>query len=102
MKKRKDNLTDIVEQLPKVEVNNNPKPAKNQQVMNSDGELVTLGLKSKHRDRNTIHGNLLELSITKKIEEIVRTETEKVLDKLAKQIVAKIEERLKKDRLLEK
>lgn len=51
--KKKDNLTDVVEQLPKSDTSeipkaseSDPKPKKDeQQVINSEGEVITLGQK---------------------------------------------------------
>ena len=47
---KKDNLTDVVEQLPKVTIpagntSNEPRPQPQQQVINNNGETVTLGQK---------------------------------------------------------
>jgi len=44
--KQKDNLTDVVQQLPKEPApkpTNPPEPKKPQQVVSSDGEVITLG-----------------------------------------------------------
>lgn len=53
MIKRKDNLTDVIEQLPKVETVNVPKPPEKkpekkpeQTVIGNGGETITLGQKS--------------------------------------------------------
>jgi hypothetical protein len=50
--KKKDNLTDVVEQLPKAETFEAPKTEEEkskkepeQQVVNSEGEVITLGQK---------------------------------------------------------
>jgi hypothetical protein len=46
---KKDNLTDIIQQpIPKTPINNTPKPVnQTQQVVNPQGQTVTLGLKKK-------------------------------------------------------
>lgn len=50
--KKKDNLTDVVEQLPKADISeipktsdSDPKPKDEQQVVNSEGEVITLNQK---------------------------------------------------------
>lgn len=98
MLKRKDNLTDVVEQLPKNEVVNNPNPPKNQQVVGVDGEMITLGHKSNKTGRNHIKGKSFEL---RDIERMVKEAVKEEVDKLADKIVEKVGRKLKEKGLFE-
>ena len=64
MLKRKDNLTDVVEQLPKAPVSIPAQSSNDQQVLNPMGELVTLGQDKGKSGTKDIQGFPLELAIT--------------------------------------
>jgi hypothetical protein len=115
MIKRKDNLTDLAEELPKVEVVENPNPPKNQQVVDSEGELITLGNKNKKKKNLSTYGKSFEL-IERIIKETIEKETDKIsnkikekiekaivekeLDKMAETIIEKVEKKLKEEGLI--
>jgi len=80
MWKRKDNLTDVVEQLPKVDVSASAEPSKDQQVINPAGELVTLGHEKDKTASKDIQGFLLELSPTQ-IRDIISNAFDKAIEK---------------------
>ncbi|MFM2381524.1 MAG: hypothetical protein RLZZ76_291 [Candidatus Parcubacteria bacterium] len=61
MLKRKDNLTDVVEQLPKAPVSTPAQSSNDQQVLNPMGELVTLGQEKGKSNTKDIQGYSLEL-----------------------------------------
>ncbi|NBV76627.1 hypothetical protein EBR66_00445 [bacterium] len=61
MWKRKDNLTDLTERLPNVDVSAPPAPSVDQQVVNPYGEIVTLGNKKPENPAKEIKGIPLEL-----------------------------------------
>ena len=84
MLKRKDNLTDVVEQLPKVPVSTPSQPSNDQQVVNPMGELVTLGHNQAKTDGKAIQGSSLELpveqikqAISNAFDEIAKRQREK-------------------------
>lgn len=93
MNKRKDNLTDVVEKLPKVEVNNSPKPPKNQQVVNVDGEVITLANKNNKNKNFITHKKSNELN---DIERIIKEVVDEEMDGFEEKVIQKITERLKK------
>ncbi len=80
MWKRKDNLTDVVEQLPKVDVSASSNSGGDQQVVNPAGELVTLGQKEEKTNTKEIQGFLLELSPTQLLE-IISNAFDKAIEK---------------------
>jgi hypothetical protein len=84
MLKRKDNLTDVVEQLPKVETSTPIQPSNDQQVLNPMGELVTLGQNQGKTDAKKIQGSSIELpieqikqAITNAFDEIAKRQRER-------------------------
>lgn len=94
MKRRKDNLTDLVERLPQAATSEVSNQSSNQQVMNGDGELVTLGQKPEKRRHSDTYGKVNELQ-KKEIQDLVRTAVEKEIDRAATKIVDKVEKMLK-------
>lgn len=88
MLKKKDNLTDFVEKLPKVEVSQTPEPAKNQQVVDSEGEIITLGNKSKENRNLGIYTKSHEL------QRVIEKTIEKELNKLKDKIIEAVKEEL--------
>ena len=95
MIKKKDNLTDIVEQLPKVETSDDTNSPKDQQVRDSDGDIITLGNKPQKKYRLVIKGKSFELTESE-LERIINEGVEKVSDKFADKIIKAVEEKLKK------
>lgn len=78
MWKRKDNLTDVVEQLPQVDVSDQNG---DQQVVNPAGELVTLGHEKDKVGSEDIQGFLLELSPTQ-LREIISNAFDKAIERM--------------------
>lgn len=78
MWKRKDNLTDVVEQVPKVSVSDQ---SGDQQVVNPAGELVTLGHEKDKAASKDIQGFLLELSPTQ-LREIISNALDKAIERI--------------------
>lgn len=97
MLKKKDNLTDFVEELPEAEVVETPEPQEEQQVVDSEGELITLANKSKKKKNLRIYGKSFEL---KDIERVVKETVREEIDKLGDKIVAVVEKKLKNKGLL--
>lgn len=58
MYRRKDNLTDLVETLPKTPTSESPQSSGDQQVVSGNGEVITLGQKP----RSSTNKSSLELS----------------------------------------
>jgi hypothetical protein len=94
MFKRKDNLTDLVEQIPKVEVSGESKPSKNQQVVDKDGDVVTLAGKPSKTKQQGTNDRLFELS-EKDIKHIVCTAIEQTTDAIVEQATARVIAKLK-------
>jgi hypothetical protein len=84
MLKKKDNLTDFVEKLPKVEVSQTPEPAKNQQVVDNEGELITLSNKNRENGDLRIYKKSFELQ--RVIKETIEKELEKMEEKIIKAV----------------
>lgn len=63
MIKQKDNLTDVVEHLPKVPAATTPQSGSGQQVLNPMGELVTLGQNEDKKEVKNIKASSIELPI---------------------------------------
>ena len=63
MLKQKDNLTDVVEHLPKVPTATTPQSGSGQQVLNPMGELVTLGQDQDKKEVKNIQASSIELPI---------------------------------------
>ncbi len=81
MWKRKDNLTDVVEQLPKVEISTPTEHSKDQQVVNPAGELVTLGHENDETISKDIQGFPLEL-LLKQVRETVSSALDKAIERM--------------------
>ncbi len=81
MRKRKDNLTDVVEQLPKVEISTSVEPSKEQQVVNPAGELVTLGHEKDRTTSKDTQGFPLEL-LLKQVRETVSNALDKAIENM--------------------
>jgi hypothetical protein len=94
MQKKKDNLTDVVEQLPKVETSDESNSPKDQQVIDSDGDIITLGNKPKKNVRLIIKGKSFELTESE-LEKMVKTIFEKELDKFADKVMEAFKKKLK-------
>lgn len=86
--KKKDNLTDFVEKLPKVEVSQTSEPAKNQQVIDSEGDLITLDNKNRENRNLGIYIKSHEL------QRVIEKTIEKELDKLKGKIIEAVKEEL--------
>ena len=82
---KKDNLTDAIEALERNDDDTAPKTG-NQQVVNNEGEIVTLGQKRDVKPSAPLKTNSLELSDKdlSEIKEIVASAVEKSLDKFLK------------------
>lgn len=93
MLKKKDNLTDVVEKLPKVEVSQTPEPVKNQQVIDSEGEIITLG------NKNRQNGNLGIYTKSHELQRVIEKTIEKELDKLKDKIIDVVRKELKNNNL---
>lgn len=93
MLKKKDNLTDFVEKLPEVEANQTPEPQEEQQVVDSEGELITLGNKNRENRDLRIHTKSHEL------QRVIEKTIEKEFDKLRDSIIAVVKEELKNKNL---
>lgn len=89
MLKKKDNLTDFVEKLPEVEANQTPEPQEEQQVVDSEGELITLGNKNRENRNLGIYKKSFEL------QRVIEKTIEKEFDKLKDNLIAFIKEELK-------
>ena len=61
--KQKDNLTDVVEHLPKVPTSSSPQSNNSQQVLNPMGELITLGQNNAETLPKNIQGSSIELPV---------------------------------------
>ena len=82
MLKRKDNLTDLVEQLPNAE---EPTSDGHQEVVNNEGETVILGQKPTSTTSPSTNRNSLELSGTaiQDIKDALRSAFRKALDSIS-------------------
>ena len=75
MYRRKDNLTDLVETVSSTPVKDDDQLSGDQQVVNGDGEVVTLGHKSPAAGPSGNNKSSLELSASER-EEMIRTLTD--------------------------
>jgi hypothetical protein len=98
MVKKKDNLTDVVEQLPPSIPANTPPPPKNQVVVGNDGELVTLGHKPRKSGNDRIKGNSFELS--EKIQRMVKEAVEEEMKGFKVRLLKELERKLKEEGLI--
>jgi len=96
MKKRKDNLTDAIEVFQENNNGNNSSEGNNYEVVDNEGEIVTLGQKKRKNKLNSNKGSVIELSIKNKIEKMVKEEVEKELKGFSEKIVEKVGKKLKK------
>lgn len=80
MWKKKDNLTDVVEQLPKVQVST---PQSDQQVVNPAGEVVTLGHEKSDGKTKEIQGSSIELSADQ-LKKIITSALDEVFERMKK------------------
>jgi len=89
MKKRKDNLTDLIEELAKKPVvrEGEPKPSNPQVVVNGDNEIITLANKKRSK---------LPLSIRKKSLELSVEELERIIDYITKKVTQDLTTALRK------
>lgn len=93
MLKKKDNLTDFVEKLPEVEANQTPEPQEEQQVVDSEGELITLANKNRQNRNLRIHTKSFELK------RVIIETTEKELKKMGDKIIEGVKNELKNKNL---
>ncbi len=80
MWKKKDNLTDVVEQLPKVQVST---PQGDQQEVNVAGEVVTLGHEKQKGESKEIQGFSLELPVDQ-LKEAITSAIDEVFERMKK------------------
>jgi len=92
--RRKDNLTDVVEQLPQSATTSDPKTPKDQVVVGVNGELVTLGKKPAKTKYIQIHGKSFELS---KVEKMIQEVVKEQMKELPQMILDELERKLKEE-----
>jgi hypothetical protein len=93
MRKRKDNLTDLVEHLSDAASTDNPDDGKNQQVVDADGQIVTLSLKKGKWRVSPTNKKVLELPV-KDLERLLEKTVKLTVEEFEKRILEKIEERI--------
>ena len=99
MKKRKDNLTDFIENLTASEIIPDAQSTRNQVVQDPNGNLITLGLKIKSKGSSSSNNKYLELSM-KEFREMVKSELEKQIDDVSSVIAKKVIKKLKSKGML--
>jgi hypothetical protein len=86
--KRKDNLTDVVEDLQK---RPEPEPlSSDHQVVNNDGSLITLGKQGLIKVISETNGKVIELSIEEFKERVIKPAVEDAMEGVTEKVYQKV------------
>lgn len=94
MKRQKDNLTDAVEALQNHRNDHSSIQEGDRQVVDNEGEIITLGQNTRKIKIILTKGRIVELSVGD-IRRMIEAEIEKEMSNFTKQIVVKVENKFK-------
>ena len=102
MKRRKDNLTDAIEVFQENDGENNSSEENDYEVVDNEGEIVTLGIEKDKIKSSSNKSNVIKLNIKNKIEKMIEKEIEKELKNISDKIMKKVQEKLNKSGIFKK